>query len=369
MIYNFIQDNFVTVTIILFLILFIKCNNNFDKRINRLFILAASCLLILIVEEAWEAKLALSTVYEPLRVPLSALGYSLRPIVPFLAVLIARKLDRRQLTLFSIPLICNMLIAFSALFCSLSFSYSADNRFIRGPLGYMPFITASFYMLATLLVTLKRYRDVEWKEMVILLAITLVAFIATLLESRFNIRFVQTPGMATSLTFYYLFHHTSQDSRDPLTEALNRRRLYLDVKRREYSLSAVISLDLNDLKILNDKYNHMEGDKALKTVAMIVRQYMGRHAFFYRVGGDEFMILCYKLKEEKVLEIIDNIRKDLEQTDYRCAIGYAMKTEQMSFDEICYKADCLMYENKSQMKKKNAVSYYNSPSPVKNDDN
>lgn len=350
MLLQFIQDNIIAVTITVFLILFIITNNNFEKRTNQLFLAAAFCILILIFEEAWEANLALSPTYEPLRVPLSALGYTLRPIIPFFAMLIAKKFERKQLYILIIPLIINGLVAFSSLFCKISFSYTANNEFVRGVLGITPFIVAGFYVILAIYLMFITYKDMGLMEMLILSAIVLLAFITTIMESLFHLRFIQCPGMATSITFYYMFLHSNQNNRDPLTEALTRRRFYLDSKKYYSSLSAVVSLDINDLKKLNDQYTHVEGDKALSTVGRIVKNNIGTRASLYRTGGDEFIILCYKMNEEKVQQMIKKIQNDLNKTNYKCAIGYVMKSNQTNVESICRDADDIMYENKRNMK-------------------
>lgn len=350
MVLDFIEHNFVAVTITLFLMLFVLTNNNFERRTNRLFLLAAFCILILIFEETWEAQLAISDCYEPLRIPLSAVGYSLRPMVPFLLMLIAKKYTKKEFMLLIIPLAFNALVAFSALFSDISFSYTESNEFVRGPLGVVPFLVAAFYMLGAITLMFLTYKDMGMMEMLILSAILVLTFMATIIESIFRIQFIQCPSMATSITFYYLFLHSNQNNRDPLTETLTRRRFYLDTERYKASISAVISLDLNDLKKINDQNTHMEGDKALSTVANVIKRHKGVHASLYRTGGDEFIVLCYRLKEENVKKMISKIREDMKKTKYRCAIGYAMKTDKMSVDEACHIADNLMYENKRQMK-------------------
>lgn len=347
-----IEDNFVPVVITSFLILFILTNNNFEKRTNQLFLMAACIILVVIVEEAWEAYLAESPTYMPMRVPLSALGYTLRPIVPLVAMLMVRKFDKRKTIIMVIPLIFNTLVSFSAFFCKLAFSYNAENEFVRGPLGYTPFIVSAIYVVGVIYFTIKTYRDMGMAELMIVSAIVLLAFIATILESMFHFQFIQCAGMATSLTFYYMFLHSNQNNRDPLTGALTRRRYYLDTNRHYTSLSALISIDLNDLKSLNDRQGHMEGDKALATVGRIIKRCTGTHTGVYRVGGDEFMILCYKLNEEKVRGIVHAIESEMERTDYRCAIGYAMRDGHEDFESMCRTADSLMYEKKRQMKEK-----------------
>lgn len=350
LVFQLVEENFVAVVLTSFLILFVITNNNFEKRTNQLFLGACFSILILIVEEAWEARLALAAAPTQLRVLLSAIGYSLRPMIPCFLGMTAMKYSRKQLTLLCTPLLYNALVSFSALFCKVSFGYTPDNEFVRGPLGVTPFFVAAFYILILLVQTTRSWRRGGFKEALIVSAIVVLTFLSTILESVFGFQFIQNPSMATSVTFFYLFLHSNQNNRDPLTGALTRRRFYLDSDKHLGSLTGIISLDLNNLKTLNDQYGHMEGDKALITVTNIIKRYMGSHASLYRTGGDEFMILCYKLNEEAVQKMLQRIRSDLENTKYRCAIGYAPYSHQVSFDYACQAADSIMYENKRQMK-------------------
>lgn len=80
-----------------------------------------------------------------------------------------------------------------------------------------------------------------------------------------------------------------------------------------------------------------------------------KKASLYRTGGDEFMILCYKLSEQQVQEMMEQIRNALEKTEYRCAIGYATYHYHMGLDHACQLADDAMYENKIEMKSKQKV--------------
>lgn len=351
MIYNFLENNFIALVITIFLILFILTNNNFEKHTNKLFLLAAVCILLLIVEETCEVQLAQLDEPVKLRIVLSAFGYSLRPVIPYLLV-IMNNYTKKQMILVTVPLIANALIAFSALFSKLSFSYSSDNHFVRGPLGTAPFLVAGFYVILLLIKTAYDWRKGGSKEALIISAIVLLSFISTVLESIFGFRFLQNPSMATSITFYYMFLHSAQNNRDPLTKALTSRRFFLDSDKYRSSLTAVISLDINDLKQLNDEYGHVEGDKALITVTNVIQKHMSVNTSLYRTGGDEFIILCFKVAEQSVIKIIDKIRADLEKTNYRCAIGYAVYSSDKLFDSVCQLADSRMYENKREMKAK-----------------
>lgn len=350
MVFDLVENNFVAVSITSCLILFVLTNNNFEKKTNRLFLAAASCVLILIVTEAWEAQLALRDTFTPLRTLLSAIGYSLRPLVAYFLAVMVRNYTKAKSALLRLPLVLNALVAFSALVCGVSFSYTPDNQFVRGPLGYTPFVVSAFYLLVLLIPTVRECRKGGSKEALIVSALALLAFLSTVLESIFHFQFIQNPSIATSLTFYYLFLHSNQSNRDTLTGALTRRRFYLDAKKNPSALSAVISLDLNNLKTLNDKYGHMEGDRALIAVTDIIQANAGPKASLYRTGGDEFMMLCYRMREEAVQDMIARIRGGLAKTEYRCAIGYAVYDGQTDFDSVCQTADNIMYENKRQMK-------------------
>lgn len=350
MLVEFIKADFVAVMITLFLILFVMTNNNFDRKTNHLFLASACCIMILIAEEWWEVQYSLLPYPTTMRALLSAIGYSLRPLIPFFLLISPKYFSRRKLILLIIPQVFNVLVSFSALFCGISFSYTADNQFERGPLGFTTFIVAAFYIVLLLMQTIRDFRRGTMREALILTAIVLSAFFSTIIESVLGVRFIQTPCMATSVTFYYLFLHSSQNNRDPLTGALTRRKFYLDADKYRSALTAVVSLDLNNLKQLNDEYGHVAGDEALATVAAVVKKQMGPRTALYRTGGDEFMILCYRMDENAVQKMIDRIRTAFEGTAYSCAIGYALCSAYSQFDAVCQTADRKMYENKRSMK-------------------
>lgn len=345
-----IQQNFMAVTIIIFLMLFILLNNNFDKKTNRLFLCSAVCVLLFIVEEAWEGQLARRDTYSYMRVVLSAAGYTLRPMTAYFLVMINGRKNLKWTLLMSIPAVLNMLVAFSALFGSWSFGYTQLNEFVRGPLGYAPFVTAGFYVAAVLLMTMWKCKKGDLMEAMTVSMIVILIIFSTVMESVFHFRSIQSAASGISITFYYLFLHTNQSNRDPLTSALTRRRFYLDAERYRTALTAVISLDLNNLKVLNDKYGHVAGDKALVTMTEVVKKCITKKASLYRTGGDEFMILCYKLSEQQVQEMIKQIQEAMEETEYRCAIGYATYHYRVGLDHACQLADDAMYENKQEMK-------------------
>lgn len=101
---------------------------------------------------------------------------------------------------------------------------------------------------------------------------------------------------------------------DELTALYNRRglslysRKYIDLARRnEYNLT-LLYLDLDDLKIINDRYGHSMGDSALITIADILVKTFRESDIIARIGGDEFVVL---LAPERNIENIEKIKERL----------------------------------------------------------
>lgn len=85
--------------------------------------------------------------------------------------------------------------------------------------------------------------------------------------------------------------------RDPLTGLLNHRRLHevldqeINRASRSRSTFAMILLDVDDFKIINDTYGHVQGDKILRHIASILEQNTRSMDHLGRYGGDEFMFI------------------------------------------------------------------------------
>ena len=120
-------------------------------------------------------------------------------------------------------------------------------------------------------------------------------------------------------------------------------------------LTAVISIDLNDLKRFNDENGHAAGDTALCTIVACIQNILPRGCHLYRTGGDEFMILCSRVSKDDVPALIDHMRRELSKTLYCCAIGFATPDADEDFEHICSIADAAMYANKKQLKGEDTI--------------
>ncbi len=90
---------------------------------------------------------------------------------------------------------------------------------------------------------------------------------------------------------------------DPLTDVLNRRGFERELKRslayvKRYGPSAaLLYLDLDGFKSINDRHGHAAGDAVLKAVAMVLNRHVRASDLVARLGGDEFAVLLWNIGE------------------------------------------------------------------------
>jgi diguanylate cyclase (GGDEF)-like protein len=108
---------------------------------------------------------------------------------------------------------------------------------------------------------------------------------------------------------------TTLATTDALTGLPNRRLFFeiaeraLAAARRNRTLAAVMSLDLDRLKPINDSYGHQVGDQALSETARRLTRALRQSDTAARVGGDEFLILLPQINQDSdLLRVADKIR-------------------------------------------------------------
>ena len=100
---------------------------------------------------------------------------------------------------------------------------------------------------------------------------------------------------------------------DPLTELPNRRMLMNQTQKviervsREEAFGALIYIDLNDFKRINDSLGHYVGDELLISIAKRLQQCIRESDTFARIGGDEFVVLLERLQSSD-MQIADEAR-------------------------------------------------------------
>jgi diguanylate cyclase (GGDEF)-like protein/putative nucleotidyltransferase with HDIG domain/PAS domain S-box-containing protein len=145
-------------------------------------------------------------------------------------------------------------------------------------------------------------------------------------------------------------------SHDYLTGLYNRKYYYehMDMLDREELIPyAVLNIDLNGLKIINDAFGHAVGDLTLKRTADILRNNLiKKEDVISRVGGDEFTVIIHNPTEEDVIETRNRLLKafsaeKIKNITLSVAIGYYIKTDvSITADEVRKLAENDMFRHK-----------------------
>lgn len=151
--------------------------------------------------------------------------------------------------------------------------------------------------------------------------------------------------------FYFIYLICDFYVKDELTDILNRKPLKRDLNKNKKQINAIISIDLNNLKKINDTLGHDEGDKAIVTLVEIIKTIILKEMRVYRVGGDEFLVVCYNTHKMEIEDFIKNLKEKMNKTKYSCAIGVAYKEKNLSLNDLTKIADEAMYEDKEHYKK------------------
>lgn len=144
---------------------------------------------------------------------------------------------------------------------------------------------------------------------------------------------------------------------DSLTGLANRTAFNQDVDNlgqdKGYS---IVSMDLNNLKEVNDTLGHQAGDQYIMDAAGIINSVFGEKGICYRIGGDEFCVILKEERSEETLselisrmeESINSHNQDSPTRPVSIAWGYAINDPMSPRDylEVLRSADEKMYENK-----------------------
>ena len=151
-----------------------------------------------------------------------------------------------------------------------------------------------------------------------------------------------------------LAHQRSQRAAlmDPLTSLANRRGMERLVhERRGRRPLAVLAIDVDRLKMVNDRHGHAAGDELLLLVADAIRSVLRAGDVVARVGGDEFVCVAFDADEEAAVLGATRMLKAVRSADHRgweprISIGVARAEPGEFLDHVLRRADTAMYQSK-----------------------
>lgn len=138
--------------------------------------------------------------------------------------------------------------------------------------------------------------------------------------------------------------------KDSLTNLQNRNKYMIDLESLKLNLKKTIGIsfiDMNGLKKLNDSKGHTAGDNALKEIAKELLKYFPLENV-YRIGGDEFVIICTNIKKEDFESKMNLIKADSgKDNNPSYSVGSQWYKQISNINKQLKETDLLMYEEKN----------------------
>lgn len=154
---------------------------------------------------------------------------------------------------------------------------------------------------------------------------------------------------------------------DDLTGLYNRRGFqtlaeqHFKLASRTHRESLLVFADLDGLKVINDRYGHPEGDRALEETANILRETFRKTDIIARYGGDEFVILALEAREESSQTITERLAENLHAFNAHNLLPFLLDisigiarfdgiVENHTLEDLIVEADARLYEVKKSKK-------------------
>lgn len=345
------------------------------EQVNRLFLSLIFLTILILILEILSVLLNSSEFihYKTIHKMVDTLGFTLTPLVPICAVLYVykrthkfKKITSHQFLWLSLPFVVNSVISLGSYNFNWIFGISGENIYQRGPLFWVSPMTSYFYYMMNLLLLCKNREKMSREELLILSLLTVMPSLLSIFQLYYFVYLTIWNSVAMAVVINYVFLVHSQTKIDSLT-GLGNRIAYNDhiaiLGRKSNVFLAVINIDLDEFKSINDTFGHHEGDKVLKIFARQLENVFEGKGVSIRLGGDEFMVLVYENQREileKYIKTLNHNIKEYNKTSnlpYHIKFSYGMAIldhTYHSIQELIQHSDKLMYEAKKKILKESS---------------
>ena len=265
------------------------------------------------------------------------------------------------------PMLIVVLLIITSPLTHLVFYYDGNGDYCRGVLYPIILIAALLYLVTASIQTYRKLVSARTKSQKRQYHYLMIFIIFPCIAGLIDFIYAHLPSMEMVVAFgiilIYLSMQDDQIYRDGLT-GLNNRKLTDEYMQESIAFASEENPihfflgDIDHFKRINDRFGHLEGDRALKLVAGVLKKYDDSdHCYVSRWGGDEIVIIADGQKgfdpEEFKKSIADDIRRATSDSgvgyDISLSIGHVRCADpDMEVDRIIMLADQRMYAEKTQ---------------------
>ncbi|QHI73312.1 GGDEF domain-containing protein [Aminipila terrae] len=271
---------------------------------------------------------------------------------------------RKRMWLYFLPVLANTLMIIINLWYGFIFYVDTNNIYHRGKIFLLPVMTAFSYLLLSSYMALHKAHktkiESEKGQLYLMASFILPPLVGGILQALFYGLSLIWVNVVISLLMIFVNIQNQQINTDSLTGLNNRLQFdkYLFFKTKsdnDRDVIALIMIDVDKFKQINDSYGHLCGDKALISVANVLKKSCkNKNAFLSRYGGDEFTIIYETRKLTNIQKLITQIEQNVnifnsvskEKFSISLSIGYAVWEKNSSVDTLIAQADYNMYRIK-----------------------
>ena len=377
---EFIANNIVPFVGCLLMTAFVTKNERLSKVKRRFFM---ATLVLFAVSMFFRNADYITSQYEHYtirRAVYSAFGYLSRTLVIYgllgVDLNLGRRKGRIQYFVLGIPVVFAVIGAFSVFFTDKVYCFTPTNHFVSGPLGwlnYLPFILYMLVIVGIAVLDLWRKRN----RHATMLFGTVSLMICAILIEFFSFRSFTSEAVVTmALMLYLIFFQRDEfinekknlERRvmyDALTDLYNRagyEELMRHFSKEKDLLVAMLVIDIDKFKEVNDNYGHDVGDQILKNTAKLLKVTFRSSDYVIRYGGDEFVVIMVGVTDNLAVVVknkIDSINVQMENPISNIprttiSAGLAFSEEGLS-KELFKQADEAMYRVKTTTRRGCAV--------------
>ena len=177
--------------------------------------------------------------------------------------------------------------------------------------------------------------------------------------------------LSRSLVYALIRHEKDENLRqlalvDELTQLYNRRGFlsvfqhYLKIAQRENKDMLLLMVDMDRLKVINDTYGHLEGDRAIADTAGILKETFRSSDLIGRIGGDEFVVLAVQASDKNVRGIEERLQANIDlynqaAQSFKLSLSVGITSfnphDDVLFEALLTQADEDLYQKKAQKRK------------------
>jgi diguanylate cyclase (GGDEF)-like protein len=237
------------------------------------------------------------------------------------------------------------------------FYIDAEGVYHRGPLFCIVLIISYSYLLLGFLLLLLRRKNLIDMDFRFLLFFCLMPMVGGLAQGLIYGVLLLWASSAFALAIMYMYLQERMIQSDYLTGAWTRHSFeyYLSqkLKSNDRAPFGLIYVDIDNLKHINDRYGHQEGDNAIRSAVVVMKSVLRKCDAIARLGGDEFAVLLNVSTHEQLAAVLDRIGAAIRAYNETSGKEYSLSlsmggelfdaVEENTMEAVVNKVDQLMY--------------------------